>query len=243
MTDKDTLRSDRAALVEVLENAGAKFRGNACTCCFHEDHHPSAGVYQKDGVWRFKCQVCGAAGDFFDIQAMIEGTSAADELRKTTQPKQPNRKPPAQRAFANLDAARAYLTANVGQIESEHPYTTIDGDMVQVVFRCKTTDGKTFRPVHLTDAGYVLGAAPKPWPLYRLREIAGAEMVVVCEGEKCADILARYGFAATTSAAGAKNAKNTNWTPLKGKHVVLWPDNDSDGRRYIADVQRILQGL
>jgi len=55
--------------------------------------------------------------------------------------------------------------------------------------------------------------------------------------------LARYGFVSTTSAGGAKNAKNSDWTPLAGKAVTLWPDNDTEGRRYMAEVEQILEGL
>ena len=38
MTDKDTIRSDRAALIAALQEAGVvRFTGNSCRCCFHDD--------------------------------------------------------------------------------------------------------------------------------------------------------------------------------------------------------------
>ena len=243
MTDKSLLRSDRAALVMALQNAGAtKFRGNACCCPFHEDHTPSAGIFNKDGVWRFKCQACGEGGDVFDIRAKVAGTTSADELRKTSGTKS---RPPRSSglAFSSMDAVRQYLTSKIGQIESEHVYTDAEGEYVQTVFRCRTDDGKTFRPVHLGDQGYVLGAVEKPWPLYRLSNIANVEKVIIVEGEACADCLAKYGFAATTSMGGAKNAKNSDWSPLAGKHNTIWPDYDADGRRYLADAEGSLEHL
>jgi len=245
MTDKETIRADKSALVAVLQDAGAVFRGNACKCVFHQDTHPSAGIYLKDGVWRFKCQACGEGGDIFDIQAKLNKTTVGDELKAVGRSKPQGQATPKRDAlaFASLDAVRAYLTAKVGPIESEHPYPSADGDVVQIVFRCRTAEGKTFRPVHLTDKGYILSAAAKPWVLYGLPAVVNAETVVTCEGERCVDTLIRYGFTATTSAGGAKNAKNTDWTPLAGKAVSLWPDNDADGRRYMADVESILQGL
>jgi 5S rRNA maturation endonuclease (ribonuclease M5) len=176
---------------------------------------------------------------------MLNKTSSADELKKELHQNSVKSKVagPKMLSFANLDAVREYITAKVGPIEAEHVYMGVDGDTVQIVFRCMTADGKTIRPVHLTDAGYCLGAAAKPWPLYRLGDIAGAETVIVVEGEKCCDVLTRYGFKAVTSAGGSKNAASADWTPLAGKSVILWPDNDADGRRYLNDVEGILQEL
>jgi len=248
MSDKDTIRSDRAALIEALKEAGgSKFSGNSCCCPFHKDSRPSAGIFQKDGVWRFRCLACDAAGDVFDVRARIEGTSLGKQLKKTSRPKKQKRSAripkSTGRTFANMDGVRQYLTSKVGDIESEHVYNDAGGDFVQVVFRCRTANGKSFRPCHLTDAGYALKASPKRWPIYRRSDIAQAEHVVVCEGEKCADVLSRYGFAATTSSAGARNASSADWSPLAGKRVTIWPDADAEGRRYAADVEGILQGL
>jgi 5S rRNA maturation endonuclease (ribonuclease M5) len=241
----DTIRRDRAALVVELEQAGAKFKGNYCTCPFHADHRPSGGVYEKDGAWRFKCQGCGAGGDVFDIRAKAAGISIAEAIRQILgKPCTESKRPGTAQAFANLQAARDYLQAKVGRIISEHNYTSDSGDMVQIIFRCESgTDGKTYRPVHLIDTGYTLGFAPKPWPLYNLPKLIEVDTVIVIEGEKCCDVLARYGFVSTTSAGGAKNAKSSDWSPLASKAVTLWPDNDSEGRRYMAEVEQILEGL
>ena len=251
MTDKDLLRSDRAALVAALQEAGAmKFRGNACCCPFHQDLHPSAGIFNKDGVWRFKCQACGEAGDVFDIRAKVAGTVPADELRKVSGEKSQRRPAQTRRSsnptFASMDAVREHLTRTVGAIEAEYVFTDANGEYVQTEFRLIPKDkakDKECRPVHLTDAGYVVKAAEKPWPLYRLPEIAGAETVIIVEGGKCADCLTRYGFAVTTSMSGAKNAKSTDWGPLAGRHVIIWPDHDVDGRHYLADVEALLEQL
>ena len=63
----DTLRHDKAALLTELKHAGAQVvKPSAIKCPFHEDAHPSAGVYEDNtGVWRFKCQAagCGFGGE------------------------------------------------------------------------------------------------------------------------------------------------------------------------------------
>lgn len=65
----------------------------------------------------------------------------------------------------------------------------------------------------------------------------------MCEGEKAADALRSIGLTATTSAHGAKSADKTDWRPLAGKEVILWPDNDAAGRTYIESVIAILTKL
>ncbi|MCL5769949.1 MAG: phage/plasmid primase, P4 family [Planctomycetes bacterium] len=106
-----------------------------------------------------------------------------------------------------------------------------------------TPDGerqrKEFRPVCYGSGGWALGDPPGLWPLYRLPHLAAADAVHVTEGEKCADALASLGYAATTSAHGAQAAAKTNWTPLAGKNLILWPDNDDAGGTYVADVARL----
>jgi hypothetical protein len=248
----DNIRRDRTALIAELENAGAKIRGNTVFCPFHQDHRASGGIYQgkDDGAWRYKCLACGAGGDVFDIRAKAASISVAEAIKeiagqscaKPNKYKQTGSVPV--QAFANLQQVRDYLQSKVGSLVSEHSYIGITGDTVQIVFRCQsTTDGKTYRPAHLTDKGYCLSFAPKPWPLYNLLDVIKAETVIVVEGEKCVETLKLYGFTGTTSAGGAKNAKNTDWTPLAGKAVVLWPDNDPEGKRYMLDVQQILETL
>lgn len=239
---KDTLeiRTNRAALVAELEKANSKFRGNLCYCVFHDDRHASGGIYEKNGIWRFKCQACGVGGDIFDIRAKLNNTTSLDEIKKLSAPKQQEKK---QFNFASLDAVRKFLIEKIGFVENEYLYTNKDGDYFMTIFRCKTQDGKTFRPCHLIEGGYSLTSPPKPWPLYNLSAIAQAETVIITEGEKAADVLKKYGFCAVTSAGGAKNAKSTDWTPLKNKKIILWPDNDSEGRLYISTVENILRSL
>jgi len=58
-------------LVRRLVEAGAVFRGNACRCPFHDDRRASAGVYERNGKWRFHCHACGVHGDLHDIQVLL----------------------------------------------------------------------------------------------------------------------------------------------------------------------------
>ena len=236
--NKDTIRRDKSALIAALEQAGAKIKGNTVLCPFHDDKRPSGGIYEREGIWRYKCQSCGVGGDIFDIRAKIDGSTPAQAIRESLGiPKIPSRGSPLL-TFPNVLTVKEYLGKIAGRIVGEYYYLE---DFT--IYRCEANEAKTYRPVHLSDRGYILSFPPKPWPLYNLTALKEASIVIVSEGEKCADVLNRYGFTATTSAGGAKNAKNSDWTPLAGKRVILWPDNDLDGGRYMSDVRQILQSL
>lgn len=85
---------------------------------------------------------------------------------------------------------------------------------------------------------------PEPRPLYGLPEIhASTGTIWVVEGEKPADALRSIGLTSTTSPHGAAAADKADWSPLAGREVVIFPDNDEPGADYAADVAEILSKL
>jgi putative DNA primase/helicase len=86
---------------------------------------------------------------------------------------------------------------------------------------------------------------PEPRPLYQLDKIisnAGA-FVVVCEGEKAADAAAILlpNAVVTTMLNGAQSPNKTDWQPLKGRDVWLWPDNDEAGKKCMIAIANLLK--
>ena len=83
--------------------------------------------------------------------------------------------------------------------------------------------------------------------LYRLPELLAAaleKLVFITEGEKDADRLTVLGLVATTNPFGAgKFHLIKNLVPLRGRRVVVLPDNDRDGRNHAQDVANRLQGV
>lgn len=75
---------------------------------------------------------------------------------------------------------------------------------------------------------------PSPRPLQGLDALAARPdaPVLLVEGEKCreagAGAFAQY--AVLTWPGGSKGIKYTDWSPLAGRDVVLWPDADDAGR-------------
>lgn len=136
------------------------------------------------------------------------------------------------------------------QPEALHAYTNADGEPQFWRIRLKNpaTGEKWIRPMHENGAGFELGepkfgAAGKP--LYALDRITAADLatpIYIVEGEKAADALLALGAVATTS-GGAESADRADWTPLRDRTCILWPDRDDPGREYAGNVATILQGL
>jgi hypothetical protein len=100
---------------------------------------------------------------------------------------------------------------------------------------------KTYRMITPYYGGYLRKAPAPPWPLYNLTglNVGGKSGVAVLEGEKCVDALKELSIPATT-ALSSSSVEQTDWSPIYGKHVVIWPDNDSTGYKYANAVERIL---
>lgn len=250
MTPSQTqLRQDRLALERELQAAGGEIRGNAAKCPFHDDRHASGSIYRgEDGSWHFKCHVCDAGGDIYDIRAQISGRPLAEVLREAADPRpRHSTEPPPNggKVYKTLGDLRLAV-AQGGEIEAEYGEGYADPDTGEIdfdVFRLRTSKGKTFRQAHPVSGGWSMTAGPKPWPLYQRGAIRNASEIVVAEGEKSVDALHAIGIPATTSPCGAGKAKYADWSPLAGKTVYLWPDNDQIGREHMKAVQGILARL
>lgn len=82
--------------------------------------------------------------------------------------------------------------------------------------------------------------------LYNLPRIAKAKpgsVVYVVEGEKDADNLERIGLLATTNVGGAGKWLPEYSSALKGKVVIVLPDNDQPGEAHAALVVKSLAGV
>lgn len=130
---------------------------------------------------------------------------------------------------------------DLGPHTGKWDYLDAQGNLIACVYRYDTPDGKEFRP---WDVKARKRKAPEPRPLYNQPGIAASPAVVLVEGEKCADALNKLGICATTAMNGAKApVDKTDWSPLIGKHVVIWPDNDQAGKHYADAVVNRLRIL
>jgi hypothetical protein len=261
-------RTSRPAIEAELRAAGSIQRGSNWRCPFHDDTSPSGGIYADDaGVFRFKCHAaaCGFHGDILDIRAKISGVTvkeqfqqarAGDKPRPSTPPAPPA--PPPQDdgpTFPTLDA----LLATYRNTESVYKYTSPDTGRIDLVViryqrwdREKDCTAKAFAQCHQrADGLWVQKKPPGLMPIYNRTRLRDAELCLVVEGEQCVHSLADVGVVATTSPGGAGKARYADWSPLRGKRVYLWPDNDaanattgkSGGHEHMREVAEILKGL
>jgi putative DNA primase/helicase len=84
-------------------------------------------------------------------------------------------------------------------------------------------------------------------PLYELHTVIAnpGVPVLVVEGEKCvhaATPLLPY-YAVTTWSGGSQGWRQTDWSALKGREVMIWPDADDPGREAAAGIAAVVQPL
>jgi replicative DNA helicase len=79
--------------------------------------------------------------------------------------------------------------------------------------------------------------------LYRLPGVLQAETVYLVEGEKDVGTLESAGLVATTNSGGAAQKWLPEYTEaLRGRRVVIIPDNDEPGRKRAKSIERELAG-
>jgi hypothetical protein len=123
-------------------------------------------------------------------------------------------------------------------------YYDLHGNIIASVARYESEAGeKTYRPFCFRDGKWAMGA-PDVRPLYNLPRIVTCQHVVLVEGEKCAQALIELGIDATTAMQGAKAPlEKTDWSPLRGKRITIWPDADAPGFEYSEAVSATLRGI
>lgn len=134
-----------------------------------------------------------------------------------------------------------------------HPYRDAADRLTGYVLRIDIGEGRKITPavVWMTGPdgfeGWSHGSMPEPRPVYGLDRIAAApgKQILVVEGEKCADAAAAAlpGLIAVSWCGGSSTIAKTDWGPLAGRRVVLWPDCDDSGRKAMVDLAGILTKL
>ena len=147
--------------------------------------------------------------------------------------------------YASLDAALASYSKKLGCSVTPYQYEFADGSPAGAAPRWATPEGKQVRQLRVVPGGWIKEAMPSPRPLYRLTKVIPAERVGVVEGEKAADALhgVDCGLVATTMAGGSNAVKKTDWRPLAGKAVYLFPDADEPGRKCMREIAGIISTL
>ena len=103
---------------------------------------------------------------------------------------------------------------------------------------------KKIRPLSFNGTKWEYKAPPAPRPLLNLKNLINNKdkTVLIVEGEKACDAAQKLFpmLTATTWASGCKAINKTDWTPLKGRKIVLFPDNDQVGRDAMDRLAQLL---
>jgi putative DNA primase/helicase len=179
----------------------------------------------KAGLWHDFAT--GAGGDVLDLWAAIKGFDRQNQFPTLLQDIQNQ----LGAGFQERSPARPSPAPKLGKPTAKWDYTDAQGTLIASVYRYDPRPGqKEFRP---WDALRGVMRAPEIRPLYNQVGLKTADAVVLVEGEKCAAALIDIGICATTAMHGAKAPiDKTDWSPLKGKRVIIWPDHDEAGQTY-----------
>jgi hypothetical protein len=131
----------------------------------------------------------------------------------------------------------------------DYYYSDREGNPLVKVQRIDPGDGtiKSFPQYHWKNGDWKKGN-PKEIrhliPVYRHQEVRQAiersELIFWVEGENIADLLWEMGIAATTTigGSGAYSEYGNYQADLSGARLALTPDRDSNGLKYIANIER-----
>lgn len=120
-------------------------------------------------------------------------------------------------------------------------YYDENGQAIVRVYRYDDDSGKRYLPIDIKKSTF---SVPEIRPLYNIPGILKSDKILLVEGEKCAEALIKRGITAITAMSGANALiEKTDWTPLKGKNIIIWPDNDEPGKKYAENATTKLISL
>ncbi|MEW6351086.1 MAG: AAA family ATPase [Thermodesulfobacteriota bacterium] len=236
-----------------------KFRERGNSHCFHEGHtdtNPSLSVQTRYLRCHTGCTPEGKTRsnwDCFDLWRYRYGGTFRDALAGVAGfigmeiPSDPGSCDGRKTQSPHDEQARTHAAYTPDNASDAWDYTDESGRFLYRVARFDLPGNgddrkspKEFRPFQLEDGRWVCNLKGVRRVLYRLPRLLRAsprELILLVEGEKCADAAISLGFAATTWAGGA-NAWQSQvrdhgiHEPLRERRVVIIPDHDEPGEQF-----------
>lgn len=118
---------------------------------------------------------------------------------------------------------------------------------ILIVARYDYKGGKTFRQFHWDNSEWKEGIPEAPYPLFGLDTLKHDSPFggpIICEGEKCAQVLQQFRWPALTTVLGASSVHNSDLIPLRHfKQFLILRDNDKAGiefcRKIVVELRRL----
>jgi putative DNA primase/helicase len=144
-----------------------------------------------------------------------------------------------------------------GLYGSHWDYRDAAGRWLGRVCRFDRTDSKGCTVKDVLPLTFCLGSNRKrewqyrswdvPRPLFGLDALAAKPdmPVLIVEGEKCREAANAVAglYVPVSWPGGGKAVKKADWSPLAGREVVIWPDNDEPGVKAAHDIATLLDGV
>ena len=205
-------------------------KGYMCFCPAHDDANRSLSVTLSEGRLLVHC--FGGCSQEAVIAALRErGLWPGAERRAAG---------PAVNAKGNAKGG----TVPQGRIVIAYDYCDEHGQLLYQVCRLDPKDFRQRRPD--TEGGWTWNLQGVRRVLYCLPEILGADKtatVFIPEGEKDCDRIMALGLVATCNPGGVGKWRTEYAETLRGRRVVILPDNDDPGRKHAEQVARSLHGV
>lgn len=123
----------------------------------------------------------------------------------------------------------------------------VEGYVVRFDNKANGDATKTFRPCRYGRLNGKVGWQWHGWgdgrPLFNLPDVLSRNTapVLICEGEKAACEAAKLfpDCVTTTPMNGAQSPAKTDWEPVRGRTVTIWPDHDDSGRSFATHVAQL----
>lgn len=191
--------------------------------------------------------------DLTSLYAAINGLSMGEAYRRlggeTPQPRrikghhvppaEPKRRVvmPVPNAAADCDCVHPYL----GPPSARWTYSNGNGEVLGYVARYDPEGGrKQIVPWTYDGSAWGMGQWHDPRPLYGLPELSERPdaPVLIVEGEKAADAASKFAgpYVVITWPGGAAAWHRVDWTQIKGRKVLLWPDADDPGVKAMQQI-------
>jgi hypothetical protein len=250
----ETLLSNYLATLREWFPNGQKLGAEWCVGSLAGEAGKSLKIHVRKGLWKDFSSGEGGS-DPISLYAAILGISQGEAARRLH-----GTRVSAQPALTEdpefvpvTDPPDDMPDPQVGDFSARYNYLSESGNLLGIVTRQDQADGsKTIHPrtPWYNAEGQIVWrwkGFQTPRPLYGLNQLAQRPdaVVVVVEGEKCADALRLLDSATpvVTWCGGSNAVRSANWQPLAGRRVVLWPDADEPGRKAMADVAEALGKL